>query len=74
MDITSSFAVNLAPMQGSRPGYIYTNSDWSSVSKEVAANGDGVIAYLASKTFAERAAWDLVKDQRVKAQLETLGP
>jgi len=48
-----------------RPGYVYTEEDWNPVTKETAASGGGVIAYLASKTFAEQAAWNYVKNNRV---------
>lgn len=48
-----------------RPGYVYAEEDSNPVTKETAASGGGVIAYLTSKTFAEQAAWNYVKDNRV---------
>ncbi|KAK4085970.1 hypothetical protein Purlil1_9711 [Purpureocillium lilacinum] len=62
--ITSSFASAIDPNQGMRPGYVYAEEDWNPVTKETAASGGGVIAYLTSKTFAEQAAWNYVKDNR----------
>jgi nucleoside-diphosphate-sugar epimerase len=62
--ITSSFASVLDPTQGQRPGYVYTEADWDPVTIEQ-ANSSPVLAYLASKTFAERAAFDYVKEKKV---------
>ncbi|KAL3952727.1 hypothetical protein ACCO45_012670 [Purpureocillium lilacinum] len=62
--ITSSFASVLDPSQGKRPGYIYTERDWNPVTREEAGLGDGVAAYLASKTFAEQAAWNYIKEKK----------
>lgn len=63
--ITSSFAAHLDPDKGVRAGYTYTDSDWNPVTRETAGRGDGVIAYLASKTLAEQAAWEYVRRQKV---------
>ncbi len=63
--ITSSFAAHLDPDKGIRPGYTYSESDWNPVTREAADRGDGVVAYLASKTLAEQAAWDYVRSQKV---------
>ncbi|CAG9992129.1 unnamed protein product [Clonostachys byssicola] len=71
--ITSSFASVVDVNQGLRPGYTYTESDWNPVTTET-AGANGVVAYLASKTFAERAAWDYVKDKQPKFELTTLLP
>ncbi|PNP47910.1 hypothetical protein TGAMA5MH_00962 [Trichoderma gamsii] len=54
--ITSSFASVLDPTQGQRPGYVYAEADWNPLTVEQ-ANSSPVMAYLASKTFAERAAF-----------------
>jgi nucleoside-diphosphate-sugar epimerase len=68
--ITSSFAANLDPTKGVRPGFTYTDSDWNPVTREAAnASGDGVFAYVASKTFAEQAAWDYIEKEKVRSQL-----
>lgn len=65
--ITSSFGSVLDPLQGPRPGYVYTEKDWNPVTKEVVSeSGSAVLAYLTSKTLAERAALDFVQDQNVR--------
>ena len=44
-----------------RPGKPWTEADWNPITREEAYSTDNVIvAYFASKTFAERAAWAFV--------------
>jgi nucleoside-diphosphate-sugar epimerase len=52
--------------KGHRPGYTYTEKDWNPVTYDVAANKDtdGGVAYCASKTFAEQAAYDYVENNK----------
>ncbi|EHK49473.1 uncharacterized protein TrAtP1_010700 [Trichoderma atroviride] len=71
--ITSSFASVLDPTQGQRPGYVYTEADWNPSTVEQ-ANSSPVMAYLASKTFAERAAFDYVKQKKPNFTVATLCP
>ncbi len=61
--ITSSFAAIDDLSKGTRPGYTYSEKDWNPVTFEVASdkNTPGAVAYCASKTFAERAAFDFVE-------------
>jgi len=70
--ITSSFAASLDPPKGLRPGYIYTEEDWNPKTYESAKTGDGVIGYLASKTFAERAAFDFVEKNHPHFSISTI--
>lgn len=56
--ILSSFAAVQNPFDEPRAGYIYTEKDWNPVDMEQAGS-NGMLGYVASKTFAERAAWDL---------------
>ncbi|KAM3434658.1 hypothetical protein MY4824_005337 [Beauveria thailandica] len=72
--ITSSFAAVVDPLQGMRPGYSYTEADWNPVTKDMAMGGDGGLAYLASKTMAEKAAWDFVKENKPKFSVATICP
>lgn len=72
--ITSSFAAILDPTQGARPGYTYSEKDWNPVTYEQAKSGDGSTAYCASKTFAEKAAWDFVLDRKPKFDVATICP
>lgn len=73
--ITSSFAAIVDPSQGARPGYTYTEDDWNPTSWETAVNTDnGAVAYCASKVFAEKAAWDFVKEKKPNFTVATICP
>jgi len=63
--LTSSFA---AIGYGSPPVRTYTEDDWTDVSR---LKG---MAYLASKTLAERAAWDFIGREGGSTQLSTVNP
>ncbi len=57
--ITSSFASIVDVNAGARPGYIYSEKDWNpeeAAKKEI----DSGVAHRASKTFAEKAAYQSV--------------
>ncbi|KAL7931334.1 hypothetical protein V8C35DRAFT_329620 [Trichoderma chlorosporum] len=71
--VTSSFASVLDPMQGQRPGYVYKEADWNPITVEQ-ANSNPVMAYLASKTFAERAVFDYVEANKPNFTVATLCP
>ncbi|KAF2013338.1 NAD(P)-binding protein, partial [Aaosphaeria arxii CBS 175.79] len=68
MTILSSFASVVDMSQGARPGYVYTAEDWDPVTSAQAAQ-DGYYGYFASKTFAERAAWDMWKEAKAKGEV-----
>ena len=72
--ITSSFASIIDMNQGPRPGYTYSEADWNPVTYDEAKAGDGVVAYCASKTFAEKAAFDFVEQQNPKFSISTICP
>ena len=69
--ITSSFAAILDGTKGNRPGYVYSEADWNPITEEQAiqtpTNG-----YRASKTFAEKAAWDFVEREQPNFTLATV--
>lgn len=74
--ITSSFA---AILDSTRQGHIvYTEKDWNISSVEnVEKKGkdqEGPDAYRASKTMAERAAWQFVEENKPKWDLVTVNP
>ncbi|KAL6693869.1 hypothetical protein J3F84DRAFT_350582 [Trichoderma pleuroticola] len=71
--VTSSFAAVLDPLQGQRPGYVYTEADWNPITVEK-ANTDPVLAYLASKTFAERAVFNYVEANKPNFTVTTMCP
>jgi len=74
--ITSSIVSVLDPSQGFRPGYAYSEKDWSPVTYEqgAAAKNDGLTAYRASKVCAERAAWDFVEKEKPSFTIVTICP
>jgi nucleoside-diphosphate-sugar epimerase len=61
--VLSSFAAVVDLSKSPRPGYLYTENDWDPVTETQAAE-NGVLGYHASKTFAERAAWDMWKEAK----------
>lgn len=68
--ITSSFASIINSKNHPR---IYSEEDWNPVTMEEALE-DPVTGYRASKTFAERAAWGFVRNEKPNFELATLCP
>ena len=71
--ITSSFASIIDANKGTRPEHTYTEADWNPITKEEAPQNPGN-GYRASKTFAERAAWDFIEQDNPNFTLATLCP
>ncbi|KAG8875348.1 hypothetical protein FRB97_005186, partial [Tulasnella sp. 331] len=71
--VTSSFTAILDLYKGNRPGYTYTEKDWSPVTYEQGCT-DGRMGYCASKKLAELAAWDFMRDKKPRFTLTTLCP
>jgi nucleoside-diphosphate-sugar epimerase len=72
--ITSSFAAIHDGDKGLRPGYTYTEKDWCPYTYEVAAvlyDNPGRV-YCASKTLAEKAAWNFVEKQQPTFTIATV--
>jgi len=71
--ITSSFASIIDASKVTRPGYEYSEKDWNPITEEEAilnpSNG-----YRASKTFAEKAAWDFLEKEKPNFTVTTLCP
>lgn len=65
--ILSSFASVIDLSKDTRPGYMYTAEDWNPVTQDQAAQ-NGFFGYFASKTFAERAAWEMWKEAKAKGE------
>ncbi|KAF5003266.1 hypothetical protein FDECE_10166 [Fusarium decemcellulare] len=60
---TNSFAGIYDASKGPQPGKIYTAKDWSPLTYEDGINApNAAVAYRASKTVAERAAWSWMND------------
>jgi nucleoside-diphosphate-sugar epimerase len=71
--ITSSFASIVDGSKGSRPDHTYSEADWNPITKEQAVENPSN-GYRASKTFAERAAWDFVEKEKPNFTLATMCP
>jgi len=71
--ITSSFAAN---MQKFESPHTYTEDDWNTISTEEVEkdNTNAFHGYLASKSEAEKAAWDFVKNERPSFDLSVINP
>lgn len=73
--VTSSFAAIMDPAKGAWSGGTYTEKDWNPTTYEVAVSTEhGVVAYCASKTFAEKAARDFVEAKKPNFTLSTINP
>ncbi|KAF2724988.1 NAD(P)-binding protein [Polychaeton citri CBS 116435] len=71
--ITSSFASIIDASKGSWPEHTYTESDWNPITHEQAIESPQN-GYRASKTFAERAAWDFIETEKPGFALSTMCP
>lgn len=68
--ITSSFAAILDVNRA--PGYEYSEKDWSPITEQEALENP-MNGYRASKTLAERAAWEFVEREKPNFTLTTVG-
>ncbi|GFF34466.1 putative NADPH-dependent methylglyoxal reductase GRP2 [Aspergillus udagawae] len=68
--ITSSFA---AVMNFQEAIPVYTSDHWNPITMQQALT-DGQLAYVGSKTFAEKAAWDFVENESPGFTLSTINP
>ena len=71
--ITSSFASIIDANKGNRPEHTYSEADWNPITEDEAVQNP-MLGYRASKTFAERAAWDFVEKEKLSFTLSTLCP
>ncbi|KAH9893108.1 3-beta hydroxysteroid dehydrogenase/isomerase family protein [Xylariomycetidae sp. FL2044] len=74
--LTSSFASVLHVDRKTPPYFMYTGADWNPQTYEESAapTTSAVIAYRGAKKFAEKAAWDFVKEKTPDFDLVTLCP
>lgn len=74
--VTSSFAaiIDMGKTPEEAATYTYTEEDWNPCTYEEAKAGNGAIAYCASKAFAERCAFDFVKDKHPNFDVATICP
>jgi len=71
--ITSSFAAIVDPSKGFWPGHNYSEDDWNPITVEE-AHENPMTGYRASKTFAEKAAWDFVAKEKPTFSISTINP
>ena len=71
--ITSSFASIVDGTKGNRPGHTYSEADWDPITEDEAIQ-NAMNGYRASKTFAEKAAWDFIEKEKPKFTLATMCP
>ncbi|KAI0145529.1 3-beta hydroxysteroid dehydrogenase/isomerase family protein [Xylariaceae sp. FL1272] len=74
--ITSSFASVMNANRKEPSYFIYTEDDWNPITYEEAAASTtpAYIAYRGAKKFAEKAAWDFVRDRNPGFDLVTICP
>ncbi|KAI9736802.1 MAG: methylglyoxal reductase (NADPH-dependent) gre2 [Claussenomyces sp. TS43310] len=74
--VTSSFASIIDVPQGNRPGHTYSEKDWNPVTYDQAADpkSDGTLVYCASKTFAEKAAFEYAEKNKTNFSIATICP
>ncbi|CAF2638233.1 unnamed protein product [Rotaria sp. Silwood2] len=72
--ITSSFAAVFDPNKGVQRDYSYTEKDWCPFTyvDGVAAKNDRATVYRASKTCAERVAWDFLDKEKPSFTIATI--
>ncbi|CAI4061899.1 carbonyl reductase (NADPH-dependent) SKDI_07G2160 [Saccharomyces kudriavzevii IFO 1802] len=73
--ITSSVAALAAPTDMSNNGFVVNEESWNKDTWE-SCQADAITAYCGSKKFAERAAWDFVKENQsaIKFTISTINP
>jgi nucleoside-diphosphate-sugar epimerase len=72
--ITSSFAAIVNPtLPNNGVGHVYTEEDWNPITREQAEE-NAMSGYRASKTFAEKAAWDFVEKEKPNFTVATINP
>ncbi|OAA66500.1 NAD dependent epimerase/dehydratase [Niveomyces insectorum RCEF 264] len=74
--LTSSFAAVMDADRTGPPYFVYTGQDWNPLTyrESTAPTTPAYIAYRGAKKFAEKAAWDFVRERRPGFDLVTLCP
>lgn len=71
--VTSSLAAHYDPSRGNDPTYIMYEDTWSPLTWAQAKTSP-VLGYYGSKTFAEKAAWDIYKEDSPSFTLNAVNP
>ncbi|KAG5924284.1 hypothetical protein E4U42_004701 [Claviceps africana] len=72
--ITSSLVSVTEPSAMKDASKVFDESDWNPITYEQGLAGDKAAAYRASKTMAERSAWQFVDEARPRFDVVTLCP
>jgi nucleoside-diphosphate-sugar epimerase len=59
--------------KGFWPGHAYSEDDWNPITNEE-AHENPMMGYRASKTFAEKAAWDFLEKEKPNFSVATINP
>lgn len=71
--VTSSYAAVASPEMDQLAGKTWDESAWDDLTWEKALESP-IAGYFGSKTFAEKAAWDFVKEEKPQFALSTVNP
>ncbi|KAI6248700.1 Ketoreductase azaE [Erysiphe necator] len=72
--ITSSFAAIIDVNKATDdPTVVYTEKSWNPITESQALENPA-LGYRASKTFAERAAWEFIKNEKPNFTISTINP
>ncbi|KAG8626529.1 hypothetical protein KVT40_005474 [Elsinoe batatas] len=71
--ITSSFAAIVDGFKGARPDHTYSEKDWNPITHAQALENPNN-GYRASKTYAEKAAWEFLEKEKPNWTLSTINP
>ncbi|KAI0517317.1 NAD dependent epimerase/dehydratase [Xylaria bambusicola] len=72
--ITSSFAAILDASKLGDGAKVWSEADWNPMTYEDGINGNPGQTYRASKTLAEKAAWEFVEKEKPNFDLVTINP
>lgn len=72
--LTSSFAAIANVMKGVWPGHVYTEEDWSPLTREQGMEGPAAISYRASKKLAEKTMWDFKEQHKPTFEVASICP
>ncbi len=72
--VTSSFASLIDMSKGLWPEHTYTEKDWNPATYEEAKVNNSAFAYCASKSLAEKAAWNFMSTKKPNFSLSTILP
>ena len=72
--VTSSFAAILDPAKLADGSKVWSEADWNPMTYEDGINGPPGTTYRASKTLAEKAAWEFVEKEKPNFDLATINP